>query len=166
MRLPWQRGLAPAQKVWFVVYDEGDERRLRLRLGEFQIVTRDAGHGWRHVDLTDIFPEWMASNSYRESYFKSPKLLTGPALGAFKSFVVDRVRETLSAPDTTDETVVALTGVASLFGLLRVSGLVEAVHGEIRGRLVVFFPGAYRNNTYRLLDRRDGWDYLAVPLTE
>jgi hypothetical protein len=36
---------------------------------------------------------------------------------------------------------------------------------DIRGRLVVFFPGEYEDNNYRLLDARDGWNYLAVPIT-
>jgi len=36
----------------------------------------------------------------------------------------------------------------------------------VEGRLLVFFPGEYHpeNHTYRLLDARDGWNYLAVPL--
>ena len=33
------------------------------------------------------------------------------------------------------------------------------------GRLLVFFPGSYENNNYRLLDGYDGWNYLAVPIT-
>jgi len=28
----------------------------------------------------------------------------------------------------------------------------------------VFFPGEHEGNSYRLLDARDGWNYLAVPL--
>jgi len=39
------------------------------------------------------------------------------------------------------------------------------VESSIRGRLLVFFPGEYENNNYRLLDARDGWNYLAVPIT-
>jgi hypothetical protein len=39
------------------------------------------------------------------------------------------------------------------------------VEGDIRGRLVIFFPGEYDSNNYRLLDARDGWNYLAVPIT-
>jgi hypothetical protein len=31
--------------------------------------------------------------------------------------------------------------------------------------LLVFFPGQFDNNNYRLLDARDGWNYLAVPIT-
>jgi hypothetical protein len=36
---------------------------------------------------------------------------------------------------------------------------------DIQGRLVVFFPGQFERNNYRLLDARDGWNYLAVPIT-
>ena len=32
-------------------------------------------------------------------------------------------------------------------------------------RLLVFFPGSYEDNNYRLLDGYDGWNYLAVPIT-
>ena len=39
------------------------------------------------------------------------------------------------------------------------------VEGDIQGRLLVFFPGVYEQNNYRLLDARDGWNYLAVPIT-
>ena len=62
-------------------------------------------------------------------------------------------------------TVVAIYGVASLFGFMKTSDLVAAVESAIRGRLLVFFPGEHENNTYRFLDAREGWNYLAVPIT-
>ena len=60
----------------------------------------------------------------------------------------------------------ALLGVGALFGVARVSSLVEGVKDAVDGRLLVFFPGEYHPEThsYRLLDARDGWNYLAVPL--
>ena len=64
-----------------------------------------------------------------------------------------------------DETVVAVTGVASLFGFTRVSEVLPLVEPHIQGRLLIFFPGVYEQNNYRLLDARDGWNYLAVPIT-
>jgi hypothetical protein len=39
------------------------------------------------------------------------------------------------------------------------------VADAVPGRLLVLFPGEYENNSYRLLDARDGWSYLAVPIT-
>ena len=49
--------------------------------------------------------------------------------------------------------------------LARFSEIVRKVDRDIRGRLLVFFPGQYEHNNYRLLDARDGWNYLAIPLT-
>ena len=61
--------------------------------------------------------------------------------------------------------MVALIGVGSLYGFLRVSNLVRAVEPKIRGRLVVFFPGEKDGTNYRLLNARDGWNYLAQAIT-
>jgi hypothetical protein len=33
------------------------------------------------------------------------------------------------------------------------------------GRLLVFFPGSRDGNVYKLLDAREGWNYLATPIT-
>jgi len=55
--------------------------------------------------------------------------------------------------------------VGSLLGLLKVKEVVDQLAPLVPGRLLVFFPGSYENNNYRLLDGYDGWDYLAVPLT-
>jgi hypothetical protein len=61
--------------------------------------------------------------------------------------------------------VVALQGVGSLFSLLKVREVVDKFAPMVSGRLLVFFPGIYENNNYRLLDGYDGWNYLAVPIT-
>jgi hypothetical protein len=144
------------------VYDPADERRLRLHLPSFEIATREAGHGWRLCDLTDAFAQWMAQQDYRELYFESPEDLPRPHPD-FERFVAGRVLGELEAAD--EATVVAVAGVASLFGFMRVSRLMEMVEDSIRGRLLVFFPGEYENNNYRLLGARDGWNYHAVPIT-
>ena len=48
---------------------------------------------------------------------------------------------------------------------VKVSALLNAVNDAIAGRLLVFFPGQHEGNSYRLLDARDGWNYLAIPIT-
>ena len=60
--------------------------------------------------------------------------------------------------------MVAVSGVAGLFGFAKVSSVIEKVVPKVRGRLVVFFPGEHEDNNYRLLDARDGWNYLAIPI--
>ena len=61
--------------------------------------------------------------------------------------------------------VVALLGVGSLFSFLKVKEVVDKLAPKVGGRLLVFFPGTYENNNYRLLNGYDGWNYLAVPIT-
>lgn len=163
VRLPWQSGLAGPQRVWMAVYDAADERRLRARLGAFENVTVGAGHAWHACDVTDLFAQWMAAQEYRQSYFESPEDMD-MALEDFAQHVVGTVRDALIAADD-DEGVVAVSGLASLFGLMRASRLVDEVAPAIRGRLLVFFPGEHEGNNFRLLDARDGWNYLAIPIT-
>jgi hypothetical protein len=161
---PWQNGLAGQQRVWFAIYEPTQERRLRFRLSDFEAATLQAGHGWRHLDLTDTFATWMAANEYRESYFDEPELMTY-ALNDYAATVIQQVGDALDAPGVDDETVVAISGLASLFGFTHVSTTVDAVSGRIKGRLLAFFPGDHdEQNHFRLLDARDGWNYLAVPI--
>ncbi len=162
--LPWEQNLAGAQRVWFAVYDKSDERRLRIRLGEFELATKIAKHGWKLVDVADAFAEWMAAEDYRESYFQAPDDLE-MAMSGFLDFVSARVKSALDDEAADANTIVAVHGIACLFGLIKVSDLIGAVESSIRGRLLAFFPGEYENNNYRLLDARDGWNYLAVPIT-
>lgn len=164
--LRWQDGLAPAQRVWMAVYPPTDERRLRLHLPDFEMATVDAGHHWAEIDITSSFERWMIEQEYREEYFKSPELLA-PALPSFLEHLAISVRSELEASPSPSG-VVGLIGAGSLFGLgdaIRVSALLNEVNESIAGRLLVFFPGEYEGNGYRLLDAQDGWNYLATPIT-
>jgi hypothetical protein len=165
--LPWERNLAGPQRVWFVVYHKAEERRLRRRLDEFEISTKRAKHGWVTIDLTDAFAQWLASHEYRDGYFETPEHLEGesPVLDEFKEAITAQVTDVLTSAKADEDTVVAVCGVASLFGFMKTSELVSKVEPAIRGRLLVFFPGEHENNTYRFLDAREGWNYLAVPIT-
>ncbi len=168
LTVPWQSGLAAIQRVIFAVYDKTDELRLRANIGEFELATQQAGKQWLLIDVTHAFPEWMAAQEYREAYFESPEDLAGYQAGELAEFVADlntKLKARISAKAGPD-TVVALLGVGALFGLARVSSVVEGIKEAVQGRLLVFFPGEYHpeNHTYRLLDARDGWNYLAVPL--
>ena len=163
--LPWRQDLAGAEKAIFIVYDKADERRLRARMERFEVATKEAGHGWVACDLTDAFATWMIGLEYRESYFEFPQDLDLKLDDDFLEHLAARVRSHFAALEADESAVVAVSGVASLFGFARVSELMQAVQNDIRGRLVVFFPGEYENSNYRLLDARDGWSYLAVPIT-
>ena len=161
--VPWQRTLAGSQRVMLVVYEKELERTLRARIGEFEQATRRSGFSWMLVNCTRWFAEWMAGDEYRDAYFQDPSLLGMKLQGEFRQEVARRLTAELEAAD--DHTVVALLGVASLYGFLRVSELIREVELSIRGRLLVFFPGTKNENNYRLLDARDGWNYLAQGIT-
>ena len=74
--------------------------------------------------------------------------------------------DTRISAEASADTVVAMLGAGALFGVARVSTVIEGIKESVPGRLLVFFPGEHHpeNHTYRLLDARDGWNYLAVPL--
>lgn len=161
--VPWQRTVAGAQRVVILVYDKELERAFRARKGEFEQRTREAGRGWVEYDCTRCFAEWMATDQYREEYFEHPGDLVMKLESEFTDYVSTSLRDLLQRCD--DNTVVAVTGVASLYGFTRVSDLVRAVEPDIKGRLVIFFPGMKDGSNYRLLDARDGWNYLAQSIT-
>lgn len=168
LTVPWQAGLAAIQRVIFAVYDKADELRLRANVEEFALATQQAGKQWLLLDVTNAFPEWMAEQEYREAYFESPEDLAGYQTGELTEFIVDlnaKLKARISS-EAGPDTIVALLGVGTLFGLARVSSVVESIKDAVQGRLLVFFPGEYHpeTHTYRLLDARDGWNYLAVPL--
>ena len=161
---PWQRTIAGAQRVVMVVYDKEQERMLRARRLAFETATERAGYAWLEVDLAPAFAEWMAGDDYRDEYFAAPEHLRLKLDAEFPEFVAERIRRRLTCAEATETSVVAVFGAGALFGLARVSHVLGMVEGDVRGRLVLFFPGQYERNNYRLLDARDGWNYLAVPI--
>lgn len=166
--IPWPKNLAASQRVVFCIYEPAEELKVRAIVGEFELSTKGAGHGWSLFDLTDSFPAWLSQQKYAKSYFERPELLASPespALRQYRSHLTQEFEKHLSQHSPDESSVVALLGAGSLFGLLKVKDVVDDFSPLVEGRLVVFFPGTYESNNYRLLDAYDGWGYLAVPLT-
>ena len=162
VKLPWKNNLSGSEKVWFIVYDPANERRIRLRISEFELRTIQADYKWHHLDVTEFFARWMAKIDYREAYFENPED-KDPMLEDFTEYVTGEIINLLD--DDNDRAILAISGIASLFGLTHVSKVIDGVIPNIKGRLLIFFPGRYDGSVYRLLDARDGWNYLAVPIT-
>jgi hypothetical protein len=163
VRLPWSANMAGRQRVWFAVYPPVEERRVRARLPQFEALTLEAKHGWTSVDLTGLLPEWISAHEYREGIFAEPEHFSTNS--ELEDLAVVRVRQGCSRDDVDAASVVGVTGLASLFDFMRVSSLIERLEDSIRGRLLVFFPGEYAGNVYRFMDARDGFNYMAVPIT-
>ena len=147
--IPWRDDAAAAQRVIFCVYNENEERWLRARVDEFEIVTKQAGHDWA---------------LFAKSYFQKPHLLA-TVLPKYLDYIVNEFERFLDSRNIDENAVVAIQGVGSLFGFLKVKDVVDKLAPRVPGRLLVFFPGSYENNNYRLLDGYDGWNYLAMPIT-
>jgi Domain of unknown function (DUF1788) len=162
--IPWRDDAAAAQRVIFCVYPESEERALRVKIDEFEIVTKQADHDWVVFDLTDSFACWLSPQRYAHSYFQNPQLLSS-LLPKYMDFIENQFSQFLINHHVNENSVVALSGVGSLFGFLKVKEVVDRVAPHVKGRLLVFFPGSYENNNYRLLDGYDGWNYLAIPIT-
>ena len=160
-QVPWREGLSGPERTWMLVYPPKDERRLRERLTLFRAATQDAGHKWIEIDMTDEFEKWLVSQEYAESYYEHPK-----DVGMVEELLGEHLETVVRSgtQNATSEHVVALTGLGSLFGLFSVSKLIESASEQIPGRLLAFFPGVREKNNYRLLNAKDGWSYLAIPI--
>lgn len=161
--LPWAGGVSGKQRVWFAVYPPNEERRIRARLPQFEQAAWESKHGWVEIDLTNLLPTWIAAHEYRDAIFAEPEYFT--AGSDIEVLAVKHVVEACSREEADESCVVALTGLSTLFDLVRVSSLVEKIEDHVRGRLLVFFPGEFAGNVYRFMDARDGFNYMAVPIT-
>jgi hypothetical protein len=161
LTVPWRDDEPPAGRVWILWYDKANERRVRGRLREFQLAAEQAGKGWREFDIAPRFGAWVAQQAWFERLAKRPGSLS-TVLPQFEDHLAETIKGELTACGHND--ILALTGVASLFGLTRASALIDKIVVSVPGRLLVTFPGTHRGGIYRLLDARDGWNYLAVPI--
>jgi len=161
----WVETLSAQERIWFLVYDPDSQRKVDFRISDFENATKKAGKKWANISLKDCFTEWMATHEYRDEYFLDPDSLVDQLEFDFKNFAIENTIQKIRKHQIDHETVIALTHVASLFGFARLSDILNHIAGEIKGRLLVFFPGEFEKNQFRLLNARDGWSYLARPIT-
>ncbi len=165
LKEPWKQRLSGQEKVWFLVYDPSEQRKVLFRLGDFERVTRKHGRNWLEINLSKSFSQWMSQHEYREAYFKNPSIIQDQVESEFKAFAISLVKEKLEQNDDIENTVIAITHVSALFGFIKLSDVLQEIYPLNKGRILIFFPGEFHNNHYRLMDARDGWSYLARPIT-
>lgn len=168
--IPLKQSVTVAERTWFVVYSPEEERRLRSRLAEFEIATKDCGLHWQEIDLTGSFTRWLDQfddSEERDAVLASPSIVEDYAVPGYCDFLADTLRKAAAAvpTDQVECTVFAVTGLMELYDFIHVSQVMDALNKEVRGVLVLFFPGDREENTYRFLGARTGWDYLATPIT-
>lgn len=161
----WQNTVSGKERIWFLVYDPSEHRKVELRIEEFEMATKKAGKKWKTISVKNCFADWMANHDYRDEYFQDPNALTDQLETEFKQYVTDFLTRQIQENTNSKDCVIALLDVSSLFGFVRLSDVLNLVAPSLRGRMLVFFPGEFDKNHYRLLNARDGWSYLARPIT-
>ncbi len=162
---PWSSVLSGQERIWFLVYDPADQRKVDLRIGDFENTTLKSNKRWINISMKQCFPKWMAAHDYKEEYFNDPESLLDQLEAEFKQYAVDFLVSEFERLGADDNTLIAVKDISSLFGFTRLSDVLTGCSYAIKGRLLLFFPGEFDKNHYRLLDARDGWNYLARPIT-
>lgn len=162
---PWASALSGQERIWFLVYDPAEQRKVELRIGDFETLAIKAGKKWKSISLKNCFPSWMANHEYNEDYFNNPEFILDQLEAEFIPFAILFLKNELNNIEQDEFTLIALKDVSALFGFARLSEILKSSVRDIKGRLLIFFPGEFEHNHYRLLDARDGWDYLARPIT-
>lgn len=162
-------GLTLSERVWFLVYPPEDERRVQVRMLEFQQATESADHNWIEVDLTNSFSGWMDTfdPEERKACLVDPVLVEEYAMPSYRNFVLDEIiNKSIDQLTETDpqQSIVAIHGLLELYDFLQVSSIIEGITESFKGVIVVFFPGEKEANSYRFVGARTGWNYLAVPI--
>lgn len=151
------------ERTWFLVIDPDKLRSVLARQQEFQLETVTAQRKWEIVDLTQTFGEWMHTHRYKDRYFKRPQLATSIETD-FAAHLASMLKREIDARAMDQSTVMVLTGVEAIYGINKLSDIARRIEDDLRGNLLVFFPGHYQDGQYRFFDARDGWNYLAVPI--
>ena len=162
---PWTTALSGQERIWFLVYDPSEQRKIDLRLGDFETATIKASKRWSLISMKKCFPDWMASHEYKEEYFNDPETLVDQLEVEFKQYAIQYLTSEIENNNVDDNTLIVIRDISSLFGFNRISDILNGCSGSFKGRVLVFFPGEFEKNHYRLLDARDGWSYLARPIT-
>jgi Domain of unknown function (DUF1788) len=166
--LPLSNNLPFSQRIWFVVYPPEQERRIQLRISDFENCARQAKLNWCRISLESTFAQWLDSidEGERQQYLGDTELTEDAAIPGFRDFLTKHIANHFSSvpQEEAERTVFALTGLMELYDFLHVSEVIEGLDKRFRGILTVFFPGEREGNTYRFLGVRDGWDYLAIPI--
>lgn len=161
---PWRKDLSGGEKSWFLVFEPMRIRSVMKYRDAFKLTTEAAGKRWEEFDISHCFGAWMSKHEYADSYFQDPEL-AGTLFEDFVDHLVEGIRVRIKTRSIDDNTLLVLTGTESLYGIAKLSHVTRRIEDSVPGRLLVFFPGEYSEPQYRFLDARDGWNYLAVPLT-
>jgi hypothetical protein len=126
------------------------------------MATKNANRDWLSISLNDSFTNWLSQHDYKESFFEEPQYISDALQEEFREYIILEINEKLE--ENSENTLLVLKDASAIFGFIKLSEIVQDLSNKIKGRLMVLFPGEFTNNQCRLMDARDGWDYLARPI--
>ena len=170
---PWQQHLTGAERTTYLVYPKTDERKVVSRLPLFEEKTVAAQHRWVLFDFTPVFYRWFSrlDADHQSVYLEEPESLHmemdvgGRQDSGLTASAAESLLHAVSEQDADSNTVVALTGVGTLFGFTRLSTVLDRVRSSLPGHLLIFFPGTCDGPAFRMFDSTDGSGYLGVSIT-
>ena len=166
--MPYRKEKSLTQRTWIAVYPPEEELRLRIKLDEFEILTKDNGYDWKAIDLMDAIADWLDSLDKRKKQecLADDMDTAETADPLFKRYLVKAIENAIGKQNAVDcdKTVFAITGTMGIYDLTFISDVFEDLHKDTPGSLLLFFPGEKEGNIYKFLNARKGWNYMAVPI--
>ena len=113
---PWSNTLSGQERIWFLVYDPAEQRKVDLRIEDFETATIKAGKKWEIISFKLCFPQWMANHEYKEGYFKNPKHIVDQLEADFIPHAIQFIKGELTRINQDQDTLIAIKDVSALFG--------------------------------------------------
>ena len=105
---PWSSALSGQERIWFLVYDPAEQRKIDLRLGDFETSAIKAGKKWKAISLKQCFPLWMANHEYKEDYFNNPEYIVDQLEAEFIPFAIEFLKNELKNIEQDEDTLIAI----------------------------------------------------------
>lgn len=109
-----------------MVYDPAEQRKIDLRLGDFEAATVKAGKKWISISVKQCFPTWMSTHEYKDEYFNNPEYIVDQLEAEFIPYAIQYLKDEFKKIEQDTETLIAIRDVSALFGFVRLSEVLKS----------------------------------------
>ena len=159
-------GLHSGVPFVILVYDPHEERRCRARQIDLREKLESRGVHVIEHELNNFIFDYYANKGQLEHIFELDRdpvrreELRQMIAGVYEKELRDRILDDVkdAAPNNS---VIFLTGVASIYPFARVSNLLTELENRVKVPLVVFYPGSERDGKLSFLNQEPHVGYRA-----
>ncbi len=159
-------GLHTGVPFIILVYDPPKERACRAR--QLELAEKLQARNIRVIpcELNNFIFDYYAGKGQLERIFdldRDPKQrdeLRQMIAGIYEKELVGRIQDDTETADP-DNSVIFLSGVASMYPFARVSNLLTALENQVKVPLVVFYPGSEQDGKLSFLNQEPHIGYRA-----